>query len=188
MAMDGGSLALRAIDESGSEVWLSLDWSIDSYRRGTTQFYVNKKIIPRDSAEEDAWLTRVREATIRSPPPRRGRAEHPISENRIVVGDDIAEYFHAIDDGPEAAIAHTAARFVSLICSEAYRRGRAPTDRPPPPDPIRSLVMEGKIVEAIKAYRAAHPEIGLAAAKVAINVMAGELKRVGDGEGESEKG
>ena len=174
MAMDGGSLGLRAVDEAGEQVSYRLDWSIRAHREDTTQFYVNEKPIPRGSPEEAAWLALLRSAAIHRPSASPTPPGTRISENRVVLSDDIVDYFEAIKRGPETAILWLARQFVAKVSSATYQEGNTLREPPPPPDDIRSLVMTGKTVEAIRAYRLAHPDVGMMAARAAVHMLVSE--------------
>lgn len=176
MAMDGGSIHLQGIDQSGERVDLYLDRSIGSQRAGTTQLYVNAAPVARGSQQESLWLELVRRASVRNKPAPEDAHGTSISENRIVLAEDAAAYFQAIDQGPEAAIACLAAHLVSLVSSVAYRGAHAPTPSPLPVDPVMSLLAEGKKTEAIKAYREAHPDVGMLAARLAVEALAEEMR------------
>lgn len=175
MAMDGGSIVLRGVDRAGVEVSLYLDWSIRSQREGTTQLYANEIPVPRGSQEESRWLTLVRGAAVRVTPDRERAHGDSVSPNRIVLAEDAAAYLDAIDQGPEAALTHLASRLVSLVSSAAYQDDRPPPPSSPPVDRVRLLVSEGRRMEAIKAYREEHPDVGIAAARVAVEALAEKM-------------
>jgi hypothetical protein len=175
MAMDGGSIGLQGIDQAGAEVRLYLDWSIDSQREGTTQLYANEMPVPRGSREESRWLALVRGAAVQAAPCPESAHGASISKRRMSVAEDAAAYLEAVDEGPEAAITCLAARLVSLVSSAVYQDAHPP---PPPSasvDRVRLLLSEGKRMEAIKAYREEHPDVGIAAARVAVEALAKEM-------------
>lgn len=177
MAMDGGSLLLRALDQSGVEVELYLDWSVRRQMEKTTQLFANSRLVPRGSPEEARWLALVGRAAIQRPSAPSTPAGTTISRNCVVLADDAAEYISAIEQGPEVAISCLATRFISLVSSAAYQEGHAPSEPPsPPPDRVRSLVMEGKTVEAIKVHREAHPEVGLMEASRTVKALVAEIE------------
>ncbi|MDC0749281.1 hypothetical protein [Polyangium mundeleinium] len=177
MALDGGSLSLHAVDQDEARVELFLDWAIQSQREGTTQFYANDRLVPRGSPEEARWLSLLRGAV---PEPRNAR---PASEDGssfspgVILADDAAAYWNAIEQGPASALAHLATRFVTLISSPAYQEGRTPVPPQAPQNRVRSLVTEGKRMEAIKAYRDAHPDIGIVAASSAVKALGAEMEQ-----------
>jgi ribosomal protein L7/L12 len=42
-------------------------------------------------------------------------------------------------------------------------------------DPILALLAEGKKMEAVKAYREAHPDVGIVAARLAVEELAAKM-------------
>lgn len=174
MAMDGGSLALEALDQAGRRVDLRLDWSIRALREGTAQLYVDDVPVPRASPEEAAWLALVRDAGLKTSSESPTAGSTPISAKCVVLADDVAGYFDAIERGPEAAVSWLAARLVALVSSATYREGRAAPELPAPEENIRSLVMQGEMVKAIVAYRQAHPDVGVMAARAMVKALATE--------------
>ncbi|MDC3979810.1 hypothetical protein [Polyangium jinanense] len=176
MAMDGGSLVLHAVDQDGARVELFLDWSIRSHQEGKTQFYANGQPVPRGSPEEARWLSLIggavpKPSNSRPTPEEKGRAG-----KTVILAEDAAGYFNAIEKGPASALAHLANRFVSLISSQAYKEARAPAPPQAPEDRVESLLREGKTMAAIQAFREAHPHIGLEAASRAVKAMAAEME------------
>ncbi|TKD01181.1 hypothetical protein E8A74_31775 [Polyangium fumosum] len=177
MVMDGGSLVLHAVDQDDARVEFSLDWSIQSQREGTTQFYVNGRLVPRGSPEEARWLSLLGGAVPKPRNPRPASKDGASSSDGVIVAEDAAAYWNAIEQGPASALVHLATRFVTLISSSAYQEGCAPVPPQAPQNRVRSLVMEGKRMEAIKAYREAHPDVGIVAAGSAVKALGAEMEQ-----------
>jgi hypothetical protein len=176
MALDGGSIFLQGVDQAGAEVRLYLDWAIDSQRKGTTQLYANEMPVPRGSQEESRWLALVRGAAVRVTPDPEGAHGTSVSQNRIVLAEGVGAYLDAIDAGPEAAVTCLAGRLVSLVSSATYQDAHPPPPQSPPVDRVRLWVSQGRRMEAIKAYREEHPDVGIAAARIVVDALAKEME------------
>jgi hypothetical protein len=161
MTMDGGSIFLRCVGSS-STVDVSLDWSIDSRRRGCPQLSVDGRPIPRGSHEEGVWLRLLEQSDVQ--PETLAAGEDRISPNALVLSEDIGDYLSAIRRGPRAALQHLVRQLVTLARSSDYQSpvsGLEPFPRPDPLQPLRDLLAKGARQEAIRWYRAHHPDVPL---------------------------
>ncbi|MDI1447931.1 hypothetical protein [Polyangium sp. 6x1] len=138
MAMDGGSLTLHAVDQDGARVELFLDWSIRSHQEGKTQFYANGQPVPRGAPEEARWLSLIGGSVPKPHTTRPTSEESGRSSKGVILAEDAAGYFNAIEQGPASALAHLASRLVSLVSSQAYQKARAPVSPQAPQDRARS--------------------------------------------------
>ena len=121
MAMDGGSIFLEAIDQTGNPVHLNLHWSIAAQQSHSGQLSANGVAVSKGSEEEQQWLDRIRAATIHYGEDSAVQEADRISQRRAVLGKDIQDYFTAIDEGPSEALRSLVNRLVSIVLSEAYR-------------------------------------------------------------------
>lgn len=169
MAMDGGSIGLMARTLAGADVHLRLDWSITARRGGTPQFFVNDEPVWRGTEEEGGWLDLLRRAVTvydEEPTPDTGTDAPPAK--RLILSPDIADYFAAIDDGQGPALRALADRVVQVVTSTAYQHPVPYVAPPTPIQRVRLLLAAGRRMEAIRAYREAHPDVGVMEAKRAV--------------------
>ena len=147
--MDGGSTRLQA-RHARREIVLELDWSLEAQKKGTTRFSFDGRTIPKRSPEEALWVALLRRAAARLPAfdPRRPMARQGLF---LIPPEDLA-YLKAIEQGPEVARRVLAERFASLIESERHAKATLVAD-----ETVRVLLAEGRRVEAVQAYREAHP-------------------------------
>jgi hypothetical protein len=169
MAMDGGSIHLHAIEEHGLPLVVELDWSIDSHACCMTQLYVDDVAAPKRSDEEARWLDALRGCEIAGADEKPVRSGKVLSETRILLAEDDATqaYFTAIEQGPGAALRALVKHLVSNVESEAY----AAPSTISADDRVRELLRQGERHDAIRVYRAAHPELSLAAAVAAVDAL-----------------
>jgi len=64
LAMDGGSIALEALDAAHRTLRIRLDWSIAAQRAGTTCLAIDQAKVARGSLEEARWIEVLRSAHI----------------------------------------------------------------------------------------------------------------------------
>jgi hypothetical protein len=169
MAMDGGSIDLRATDDDGRPLRVYLDWSIDSHACGMVQLYVDDVAVPKRSDEEARWLDALRGCGLGERSSDRAPPRKILSDTNILLADDDAtvDYFAAIEQGPGAALRALVKHLVSNVESEAY----AAPSTISADDRVRELLRQGERHDAIRVYRAAHPELSLAAAVAAVDAL-----------------
>lgn len=170
MAMDGGSIRLRGRSHART-IEFSLDWSIASQRSGRTQFSVDGEPVPRTSDDETRWLRllEIADCAVELPRAHAGR----LSPQANAIGDDIARYVAAIKRGPDDALRELARRLVELVRSSAYQTPSPHTSSSSEPtEEVRALLEDGKRLEAARAYRRFYPDVTLAEALEAVDVLA----------------
>lgn len=168
MALDGGSIFLKVMEHSSSNIILSLDWSIAAQQTKSARFSANGVVVPIGSEEETQWLNLIRDAEIYCNDPPSTNDEKPVSKQRLVLSKDIQDYFNAIDEGSLEALRSLANQFISVVSSEAYQNSR------PLPERVCSLLDQGRKSEAIKAYREEYPGVGMEVAKAAVETIAAQ--------------
>jgi hypothetical protein len=162
MAMDGGSIALEAIDERGKLVRLLLDWSIAAQKNGTTHIRVDEQRIELGTEEERHWLMLLQEASIHGENDPPEHHERQSARPGVFGSPDIKEYFEAIDNGVYHALRFLVIRFVMLALSD---RLVDPQDIETAKDKARALLAAGDRIGAMKILRKADPTMTLKAAQ-----------------------
>ena len=120
MATDGGSVELLLVDAAGGSHRLRLTQHLSPSTPGATEkpgrLYLNGELIGVRSQEEAALVELLRQATI-------GTSDaQPSSEaeQRCVLGEDLKQYFKAIDQGPDEALQFLIVTVVKFVESDEY--------------------------------------------------------------------
>jgi hypothetical protein len=127
MAMDGGSVSLRATDAAGRTLRILLEWSIAAQEAGATLLTIDDVGVRPGSEDERQWIEDLRSAHIEgedgppvtSPPPR-----------RIVLARDVKAYLEAIDKGPHSALSALRDDLLQKLESPQHRRRTEPPNEP----------------------------------------------------------
>jgi hypothetical protein len=122
MAMDGGSKALMAMDDTGQEIRFYIPQHViqENFSRNNIpgRLHVNNKPIEVRSDEENEIVRLLKEAKIKfTSPSKKPDLE---SANRIIIGDDIKDYFSAVEKGPDHALAFMVKEIIDFVSSEEY--------------------------------------------------------------------
>ena len=123
-SMDGGSIWLGLRDAQGDEHEVVLVQHMIPNREGRYvpgRIYIDDLLVPVRSATEEQILAAIGTATIQLAYEDNG-ADEPlvVSENVLILGDDIKEYFAAVDEGPEASVRLLIARFLGYVETDEY--------------------------------------------------------------------
>jgi hypothetical protein len=129
LAMDGGSVSLRATDAAGRTLRILLEWSIEAQRAGATFLTIDGARIQPGGEDEMQWIESLRSARIEyrdaspvtSPPP-------PCSQPRVILAPDAKAYLEA--EGPEAALSVLRDDLLRKLESPLHRRRTETSDKP----------------------------------------------------------
>jgi hypothetical protein len=173
MALDGGSIFFEVVSPSDQPFTLYLEWSVDAQATGKTQFSVDRKPIPKGSSEEAAWLTLLRNAAV---PPKSSllKPASQTSARILLVPQGDAAYFEAMDRSPSEALRVLIGLFIDRVTSHDYQDWTPPLQPPSTDEVVRALLAEGRRIDAMRAYRHAHPNLSPTEAKLAVEWIAGQ--------------
>ena len=121
--MDGGSIHLFAKDSRGTEFCLQLpqhgfegNFSAEFI---PGRLHLNGRPIAVRSNEETDLMERLLESAVEVGPDEVKKVEHA-QGNRLIIGQDIADYFSAIEKGPSDAIVSMVRWVIDFVQSESY--------------------------------------------------------------------
>ncbi|MEM7163164.1 MAG: hypothetical protein AAF487_12075 [Bacteroidota bacterium] len=120
--MDGGTKFLNGTDATGNEINIILpqngieDNFQDEYIPGRLHF--NGKPINVRSEVEGEIISKLIEAHVVCE--EENESPDEVSPQRLTIGEDITEYFKAMDNGPDSAIALMIREIIDFVQSEEY--------------------------------------------------------------------
>ena len=125
LAMDGGSVSLRATDAAGRALRILLEWSIEAQRAGATFLTIDGARIQPGGEDEMQWIESLRSARIEY-----GDASPETSPRppRIILAPDAKAYLEA--EGPQEALSVLRDDLLHKLESPLHRRRTETSDKP----------------------------------------------------------